>query len=145
MTGAEMRSFAIGTLSELSGVKIPTIRYYEMNGLLPAAVRTNTNRRTYDDTTVRRLIFIRHARQLGFEVDAIRSLLDLAGRSDRSSTDDAAIARRHVADIDERLVRLTALRTEVQAVVDGNRQGRAAECRIIEVLTDHERDVQAEP
>ena len=45
----------IGKLGEATGVKVPTIRYYEINGLLPAAVRTDTNRRTYDEATVRRL------------------------------------------------------------------------------------------
>lgn len=142
--GTKMRSFAIGTLSEMSGVKIPTIRYYEMNGLLPAAARTNTNRRTYDDATVRRLIFVRCARELGFEVDAIRSLLDLAERSDGTWADASSIARRHVADIDQRLARLTALRTEVQAVVDQTVQSRTRECRIIEVFADDQENVQAE-
>jgi DNA-binding transcriptional MerR regulator len=53
-----MRSFAIGVLSERTGVKVPTIRFYETIGLLPAPERTQTNRRTYDEDTVRRLRFI---------------------------------------------------------------------------------------
>jgi DNA-binding transcriptional MerR regulator len=119
-------------------VKIPTIRYYEGIGLLPVAERTGTNRRTYDDATVRRLRFIRHARELGFEVDAIRTLLDLADQPDRPCADADVIARRHLADIDNRLSRLTALRTEVQAMVDQCARGSIAQCRVIEVLADHE-------
>ena len=133
-----MKPLPIGALSELAGVKIPTIRYYEGIGLLPVAERTGTNRRTYDDATVRRLRFIRHARELGFEVDAIRTLLDLADQPERPCAEADVIARRHLADIDNRLSRLTALRTEVQAMVDQCARGSIAQCRVIEVLADHE-------
>ena len=127
-----MSAFAIGALSEKAGVKIPTIRYYEMNGLLPAAVRTDTNRRTYDDDTVKRLKFIRHARELGFEVEAIRTLLDLADQPDRANSEADGIARDYVADIENRLARLTALRTELQLIIDRQSQG----C-IIDVLANY--------
>ncbi|WP_264048520.1 MerR family transcriptional regulator [Methylobacterium flocculans] len=127
----ENKTFAIGTLSEKAGVKVPTIRYYEINGLLPAAVRTDTNRRTYDEATVRRLRFIRHARDLGFDVEAIRSMLDLADRGDGPRGEDDVIARRHLAAIDSRLARLSALRIEVQAVADRGPGGR-----IVEALAD---------
>lgn len=133
-----MKTFAIGTLSEKAGVKIPTIRYYEINGLLPAAVRTDTNRRTYDEATVRRLRFIRHARDLGFEVDAIRSLLDLADRTEGTSGEVDVAAHRHLAAIDSRLARLTALRAEVQALADRCADGRFGECRIVESLANAE-------
>lgn len=132
-----MRPLAIGALSEMAGVKIPTIRYYEGIGLLPAPERTDSNRRTYDDATVRRLKFIRHARELGFEVDAIRTLLGLADQPGRPCDEADVIARRHLADIDDRLARLTALRTEIQSMVDQCARGSIAECRVIEVLADH--------
>jgi DNA-binding transcriptional MerR regulator len=70
-----MAEMAIGTLARQTGVKVPTIRYYESVGLLPAAPRTQSNRRLYGAEAVRRLRSIRHARELGFEVEAIRELL----------------------------------------------------------------------
>ena len=133
-----MSSLSIGALSERAGVKIPTIRYYEEIALLPVPARTDTNRRTYDDTTVRRLKFIRHARELGFDVDAIRTLLDLADQHERPCAESDDVARRHLADIDSRLARLVALRAEIQATVDRYAQGRATRCRVVEVLADHE-------
>jgi len=133
-----MKPLTIGALSELAGVKVPTIRYYEGIGLLPVAERTDGNRRTYDDATVSRLTFIRHARELGFEVESIRTLLDLADQPDRSCAETAVIARRHLADIDDRLARLTVLRTEVQAVIEQCARGSVAPCRIIEVLAGHD-------
>lgn len=132
-----MKPIAIGELSRRSAVKVPTIRFYEERGLLPKPERTEGNRRSYGEADVRRLRFIRHARELGFEVDDIRALLDLAGHPDRPCGEADAIARKHLADIDDRIARLTGLRQEVQAMVEQCSGGHVRECRIIEVLADH--------
>ncbi|MCX5497526.1 helix-turn-helix domain-containing protein [Kaistia dalseonensis] len=132
-----MNAISIGVVSRETGVKVPTIRYYESVGLLPSPERTDSNRRSYDDATVRRLRFIRHARELGFEVDAIRQLLDLSDQPERSCAEVDVIARSHLAEIDEKIARLTALRFEVQRMVDEGEHGRVAQCRVIEVLGDH--------
>lgn len=132
-----MRTISIGAVAKATGVKVPTIRYYEDVGLLPVADRTDSNRRTYDAATVSRLRFIRHARDLGFAVEAIRQLLDLSDQPERSCHDADSIARLHLADIDEKIARLTALRAEVKRMVDEGEHGRVAECRVIEVLGDH--------
>jgi DNA-binding transcriptional MerR regulator len=63
---------SIGEAARSSGVKAPTIRYYEQIGLFPAPPRTEGNRRTFDAADLRRLAFIRHARELGFNIDAVR-------------------------------------------------------------------------
>ncbi|SHE69906.1 DNA-binding transcriptional regulator, MerR family [Kaistia soli DSM 19436] len=132
-----MRAVSIGAVAKATGVKVPTIRYYEDVGLLPVADRTDSNRRTYDAATISRLRFIRHARDLGFAVEAIRQLLDLSDQPDRSCQEVDSIARLHLADIDEKIARLTALRAEVKRMVDDGEHGRVAECRVIEVLGDH--------
>lgn len=65
-------AISIGEAAKRSGVKVPTVRYYEQIGLLPPPSRTGTNRRLYSVADLRRLAFIRHARDLGFNVDSIR-------------------------------------------------------------------------
>lgn len=65
----------IGKLGEAAGVKVPTIRYYEQIGLLPEPDRSAGNQRLYGQSALDRLAFIRHARELGFPLDAIRDLL----------------------------------------------------------------------
>lgn len=132
-----MRTISIGAVARATGVKVPTIRYYEEIGLLPEADRSDSNRRTYDDATIRRLSFVRHARDLGFSVGAIRQLLDLSDQPDHACSDVDLIARLHLADIDEKIARLTALRGEVKRMVDEGAHGRVADCRVIEVLCDH--------
>src|SRR3954471_18809479 len=79
-----MDSVPIGEAARQSGVKVPTIRYYEQIGLLSAPPRNEGNRRQYDGNDLRRLAFIRHARELGFEVDAIRTLLALQDQPGQS-------------------------------------------------------------
>ena len=65
--------FSIGELSKRTKVKVPTIRYYEEMGLLTEAERTSGNQRRYDKEGLERLSFIRHARDLGFSIEAISS------------------------------------------------------------------------
>ena len=132
------RALAIGSLARQTGVKIPTIRYYEQIGLLPDAPRTTSNRRQYDQRAVRRLRFIRHARELGFEVEAIRELLDLAEQPQRSCAKVDALARAHLQAITSRIDRLVALRAEVEHMIRACTKGRIAKCRIIDALSHHE-------
>ena len=127
----------IGSVSRQSGVKVPTIRYYENIGLLSAPPRTGSNRRVYAAADLRRLKFIRHARELGFGVDDIRQLLNLADQPSRPCDDADEIARHHLGEIDRRVRQLTALRTELSRMVDGCQGGRICECRIMEVIADH--------
>ncbi len=75
---------AIGTLAKRTGTKVQTIRYYEQIGLLPEPGRTEGGQRRYGDEDLDRLAFIRHARQLGFTLEAIRELLDLSDNPSRS-------------------------------------------------------------
>lgn len=127
----------IGALSRQTGVKVPTIRYYETIGLLPAPARTESNRRLYDGDEVRRLRFIRHARQLGFEIDEIRQLLELAGQPNQPCERADEIALHHLGEVDRRIEQLAALRAELSRMVEECKGGSVGECRIMEVISDH--------
>lgn len=131
-----MRGLAIGDLSRRTGVKVPTIRYYESIGLLPVPGRSEGGQRRYEQTHLRRLAFVRHARDLGFEIDAIRELLVMASDPRRGCGEAHAITRAHLADVEDRIARLEALRGELRSMLAcGN--DTVGECRIIEVLADH--------
>ena len=129
--------YSIGALSRTTGVKIPTIRFYETIGLLPEPSRTASNRRVFGTDAVRRLQFIRHARELGFELPAIRQLLALADDPQQSCNAVDAIARAHLREIESRIQRLTALQSEMRRMLRQCTRGRIADCRIIEVLGHH--------
>jgi DNA-binding transcriptional MerR regulator len=131
MTGTDV---PIGVAAIRSGVKVPTIRYYEEIGLLRAPPRTKSNRRRYDAADLRRLVFIRHARQLGFEIDAIRALLTIQDNPDQSCEAVDAIARARLGEVERRIESLLKLKSELQRMIADCSRGRVAECRIIEVL-----------
>ena len=129
-----MGGMTIGTVARETGVKVPTIRFYEQAGLLPEPARTGSNRRSYGAGEVRRLRFIRHARDLGFEIADIRALLDLSAAPQSSCHEADSIARRHLAEVEARIARLQSLRAELQRMVDENCHGRVSDCRVIEAL-----------
>ena len=136
--------FSIGELARRSGYVVQTVRYYEQNGLMPAPARTAGGQRRYDETQLRQLLFIRHARDLGFELDAIRSLLRLAAHPDEPCNSVDAIARNHLAAITHKIARLSALRQEVTRMIEQCRRGKIAECRVIDALLN-DRQTKASP
>ncbi|TBN38310.1 MerR family transcriptional regulator [Paracoccus subflavus] len=127
----------IGRLGQAAGVKVPTIRYYEQIGLLPPADRSAGNQRIYDRATLDRLSFIRHARELGFSLEAIRDLLSLSDKPDQSCAAADAIAKAQLQAVQARIARLRALQTELHRMIDQCACGTIRDCRVIETLGDH--------
>jgi DNA-binding transcriptional MerR regulator len=132
-----MKKVTIGEVARSSGVKVPTIRYYESIGLLAAPERTDGNQRSYEASDIRRLAFIRHARELGFEIDAIRTLLDLQENPNQTCEAADAIAKARLSDVEQRIRSLTALKAELEMMIEGCGHGHVDQCRVIEVLADH--------
>lgn len=132
-----MPPLSIGALATATDVKVTTIRFYEQIGLLPEPRRAPNDRRIYDQVTLSRLAFIKHARQLGFTVDAIRTLLGLADDPDQPCEQANRLAAEQLAAVDGKIAQLQALRGELQRVVSAACNGRVSECRVIEVLGDH--------
>jgi DNA-binding transcriptional MerR regulator len=130
-------NLSIGQAAREAGCKVQTLRYYEELGLLPKPTRTAGNQRVYGEEHLRRLAFIRHAREIGFPLEAIRELLSLGGRPEQSCAQADAIAGAHLAEVERKIKALTALRGELKRMVQSCRRGRISECRVIEVLADH--------
>ncbi|WP_107494974.1 helix-turn-helix domain-containing protein [Thalassobius sp. I31.1] len=130
--------YSIGTLSEHTKVKVPTIRYYEEIGLLAEAGRTAGNQRRYDDTALERLSFIRHARDLGFPIDAIRALITLQNHPDRSCAEASEIADQQLSGVREKIAKLQSLEQELSRISEGcSGAGQAANCYVLASLADH--------
>lgn len=136
-------NYAIGELSRATGVKPTTIRWYEQEGWLPPAGRSNGGHRIYDEVHLRRLVFIRHARELGFESAAIRAFLDLSSRPEADCSEAHALASEQILQIDARLRRLIALRAELERMAASCAGGVISECRVIEILADFSGDSRA--
>lgn len=129
--------FTIGRLARETGCKVQTIRYYEKIGVMPAPNRTAGNQRRYARRHVERLGFIRHSRQLGFPIEAIRQLLSLADSPEQPCETADRIARIQLREVESRIARLQSLKAELHRMVEQCRGGRISDCRVIEVLADH--------
>ncbi len=129
--------FTIGHVAQATGCKVQTIRYYEQIGLLPAPLRSPGNQRLYSEQHLHRLGFIRHARELGFSLSAIRDLLSLSDSPEQPCAAADAIARNQLAEVERRLSQLQALKHELERMVGLCHGTRIADCRVIEVLGNH--------
>lgn len=126
---------SIGELSRRCGVHIETIRYYERTGVLPKARRAANGRRVYGNEDAARLSYIRHGRELGFDLQSVRQLLALQQTPDMSCAAASKLASARLVDVESRLQRLTALRDELKRMVRACRNGRVVDCRVIEALS----------
>ncbi|RMG33848.1 MAG: MerR family transcriptional regulator [Gammaproteobacteria bacterium] len=99
---------SIGALSRATGVKVETIRYYERIGLMPAPLRSEGGHRQFREAELRRLRFIRRARELGFTLDEVRELLKLADGG-APCAEVEVMARAHLTGVRERIADLQRL------------------------------------
>ncbi|MGK6315312.1 MerR family transcriptional regulator [Neorhizobium sp. DT-125] len=129
---------SIGDLSKRTGVKVPTIRYYEQMGLLAAAERSEGNQRRYERSDLERLAFIRHARDLGLDIPAIRELIALSQHPGEPCADADRIAADHLTAVREKIEKLKRLEHELERIVSQCDGGHSIEdCHVIRALSDH--------
>jgi Hg(II)-responsive transcriptional regulator len=131
------QGFTIGEMGRESGVNPETIRYYERTGLLAAPPRSASGYRRYDDTAVKRLRFIRRGRELGFGIEEIKTLLQLADHPEHPCREADSLARAHLVEVEARIADLIAMRDVLAKLVEC--QSHTAEhCRLIETLDQRE-------
>lgn len=130
-----MKTLTIGTLAKATATKIETIRYYERVGLLPRPGRTAGNYRSYSESHLARLSFVRRSRELGFSIEDVRGLLRLADQKKRDCASVGAIAGAHAADVERKISDLKALRRELRALMAQCEKGRVDECRVLQALS----------
>lgn len=127
----------IGELAKRSGVAIDTVRYYERERLLPPAQRLTSGYRTYGADDVKRLQFVRRAKNLGFTLPEIRDLLDLSGRREDDMGSLKAAASDKLAVVEARLAELTRIRDGLQTLIQAcPGHGALAHCPILHALVE---------
>ncbi len=125
---------AIGALSERTGCKVETIRFYERARLLPAPARSPGGYRLYREDHLKRLTFIRRARALGFSIDGVRKLLKLADERKRPCAEVRAVAGAHLEDVRAKIADLRAMERVLRDTVARCADGQRADCPLIEAL-----------
>jgi len=128
---------SIGKMSTRTGVKVPTIRYYEEIGLLEEPGRNTGNQRRYAQGDLERLSFIKHARDLGLGISAVRGLINLHNHPDRSCSEAHIIAETHLENVRNKLKKLKRLEKELHRITTHAHDDTIEDCSIIRTLADH--------
>ncbi|WP_159728258.1 helix-turn-helix domain-containing protein [Methylosinus sp. Ce-a6] len=131
---ARSEDISIGELSRLTGVHVETIRYYEKIEMLPAPPRSHGGRRIYDAGHRRTLAFIRHARELGFTLDEIRTLLGLARPGGTSCAQVRDIAAAHLGSVRDKIANLMRLEAILSRTIAQCADGAPTSCAVLDML-----------
>ena len=134
ITAARADRLTIGKLSQMTGVNIETIRYYERIKMLPPPPRSGSGRRVYDSTYLRTLAFIRRSRELGFSLDEIRALIRLGGPAKATCREVREIAAHHLEDIRAKLSDLKRLERLLAATVAKCSGRTAPDSPVLDIL-----------
>lgn len=123
-------SMTIAKLAGAGGVGVETVRYYQRRGLLTEPARPDgTGFRTYSDSDVRRLRFIRQAQAAGFTLDEIAELLALDATEDRNRARE--LARSRIAALDASIAEMVSARQALARLADECRSGSNGPCPIL--------------
>ncbi len=138
-----MKPLTIGQLARSAGVGVETIRFYERKGLVEEPPRRASGYRQYDLEAVRRIRFIRHAKELGFTLREIKELLDLRVGPDCRCGEVLKLAQVRMADIEQRISDLRKMSRALSALTRDCQQGRpSAACPILDALDREEGEVR---
>lgn len=124
----------IGELARATGTKAETIRYYEREGILPAADRTDSNYRDYSVDHLAALAFVRRARELGFSMAQVRQLLALSDHDDKPCDDVDRLVDQQLGEVERKIADLSLLRDELSQMARSCKGERIGECRIVDSL-----------
>lgn len=126
----------IGAASKKSGVSQRMIRHYEGIGLIPVPLRRESGYRDYGEDDVHRLRFIANARDLGFGIEEIRTLLALWSDRERSSADVKRLALQQAEALGEKAKAIEAMRSTLLHLAKGCHGDSRPECPIIDALAE---------
>ena len=125
---------SISEAAKRAGVSAKMVRHYEDLGMIPKVGRTQAGYRIYRDADIHILRFIRRARDLGFTMKEIETLLGLWQNRRRASADVKELAIKHIADLDARIEEMQAMRTALTRLADCCHGDQRPDCPILEDL-----------
>lgn len=130
---ASTGAMQIGELSRRTGCNIETIRYYERIGVLDVPLRRGRYR-SYSEEDVGRLGFVRRARELGFTLDEVRALLELATGGQAACAEVRDVAASHLADVRAKIADLKRMERVLAASVRACEAGADPACPLLQTL-----------
>tara|TARA_Y100001960_G_C14059644_1_gene533716 strand:+ start:78 stop:464 length:387 start_codon:yes stop_codon:yes gene_type:complete len=126
----------ISKASKISGLSIKTIRYYSDIHLVDPSERKDSGYRIFNEKDIKKLIFVRRAREFGFSISDCRELLDLYKNKKRSSITVKKIASKRLKEILKKQQELQYLNDELTRLISICRGDNSPECPIIDELSN---------
>jgi len=131
----QQQSLTIGQVAKSAGVGTETVRFYERQGLLAEPGRRSSGYRVYDESAVARLQFIRRAKDLGFTLSEIKSLLELRRDPGATAADVRQRARRELGEVEEHIRSLEQIRAALLKLVSQcHGRGPLSKCPIVDAM-----------
>ena len=134
-TSSRPAGLTIGALSKATGCKIETIRYYERIGVMPDPPRTAGGHRIYATEHLKRLGFVRRSRELGFTLDEVRVLLNLADGGEDSCEKVRRLTLDHADEIVRRMADLKKMEVILRDMAARCNTDVVPDCPIIDALS----------
>lgn len=129
----------IGGLSKQTGCNIETIRYYERIGILSKPPRSEGGHRLYEREQIKRLVFIRRSRELGFSLDEIRTLLRMVDGKQFTCQEVKIVSDRHLENVKKKISDLRRLQKTLRGISSQCEGGLVPDCPIIDALFEEKR------
>jgi MerR family mercuric resistance operon transcriptional regulator len=136
-------ALTIGEIAKQADVGVETIRFYEREGLLRQPPRTRSGYRQYSPDTIRRVRFIRRAKELGFTLKEISELLSLRVDTDRTCAEVRTIAQTKINDIEGKIGELQRIAAVLNRLARACRgRGPTSTCPILDMLDQENRHAE---
>lgn len=128
------QAYSIGLLARRAGCRVETVRYYEREGLMPDPPRSEGGHRLYRTEHMKRLTFIRRARALGFTIEQVRGLLDLADSGAFTCADVKKMTLSHREEVKRKISDLKSLDRALAALAASCEGDNSRNCAIFDAL-----------
>ncbi len=122
----------IGELAKETEVSVQTIRYYEQQGIIPTAERTESGYRIYSKEIVDLILFIKHAQEWNFSLRKIKQLLEIKNNHKSKGLRVKIVLEQEISEIDKKLGSLNNIRNYLSKLNEScSGEMLAGECPIL--------------
>ncbi len=125
------KSVNIGEAAKISGVNAKLIRHYESIGIIPKASRSDAGYRTYSDTDVHILSFVKRSRNLGFSMKEIKKLVSLWRNKNRASSEVKSLAIKHIDEMEQKVCELQGMVKTLKNLANNCHGDHRPDCPIL--------------
>jgi len=124
----------IGQAAKISGINAKMIRHYEETGVIPKAKRASSGYRTYTESDINILHFVKRARGLGFSMKEVKKLVSLWRNKSRASAKVKSVALEHIAHMESKIVQLQSMVKTLKHLVNNCNGDDRPDCPILDEL-----------